>query len=140
MKKNLTIATIAIFSVAITAVVAWGTIALLSSIGDSKKDTPSSSTPEPQPKEEEQPEESPSFGEPSINERLSKKAEAIEKEAASLMESDPAEAQKRYLAAAEAYREAGNVSKVSEMQANATTAEALLDDLAKQQAQSNNQN
>lgn len=66
-----------------------------------------------------------------INQDINAQAEKIEKEANSLMTSNPAEAHNKYLEAERAYREAGNMNKVGEMLANAQTAEAL----ASQQAQ-----
>ncbi len=69
-----------------------------------------------------------------IDESKNTAASAIEKEAADLMESDPAKAKEKYEAARQTYFEAGNLPKMSEMDANAQTATLLIQQKSEQQS------
>lgn len=120
-RQHITIIVLSAIIVIAVSAVAWGTIAILSSIDSNKQEnTPAASE---DPKKEEEPENT--FGDPVIDEDKDKLAEAIEAEAVNLIETNPEQARVKYLEAAEAYKEAGNVSKSSEMTADATTAELL---------------
>jgi hypothetical protein len=70
-----------------------------------------------------------------INQEVNNRAVAIENEADNLMKSSPSDAHTKYLAAEQAYREAGNMNKVGEMLANAQTAELLAKQRAEQPAE-----
>lgn len=125
MKKQPPIIIALVLIVAVTIIaIAWGTIALLRTI-DSKKTT-NTNTPTQEFKEEENPVRTDEFKE-DIDEALSKEADAIANEAASLMELDPHAAQQKYLEAKETYAKAGNIAKATEMDANAMTAALLIE-------------
>lgn len=126
MKKQRTIISIlAVIAIAIVIAVSWRTITLLNSI-DTGGDSVPTDKPQLQSEDKNTPVDKDTFGDPKIDQELNRKAEEIDNEAAALMESDPARAKSKYLEAAEAYRQAGNVSKASEMSADATTAELLV--------------
>lgn len=127
MKRQHTIIILAFATIILIVLTAWGTIALLRSVDNEKEptDTPNSQTEQ---KKETEGKKEDAYGDPQIDKGLDEKAKDIEDEAATLMDSDPAEAKKLYLKAADAYKKSGNISKVSEMQANAMTAELLVEE------------
>ena len=61
-----------------------------------------------------------------IDEQKNNIAKRLDEEAASLMSSNPSEAKAKYQEAEDAYRDAGNISKASEMDANSMTVDALI--------------
>jgi len=125
MRKNQLL--IALMAILITVAVAVVTITILSRLD--RSGTSSNIIPEENHTEEVS--EDP-FRE-IIDEEKNNQAKLIEKEASSLMESDPSKAKEKYLEAREAYNDAGNSPKASEMDANAMTADILMKQRVEQQ-------
>lgn len=125
MKKqhiiNATLATIAVVTIAATA---WGTAALLRSVDSSQgamaETTHQKKIPENNLIRTDEFKET-------IDDEVNKRAETIATEAARLLDSDPVAAEQKYREAKDAYSQAGNVAKASEMDANATTAILLAE-------------
>lgn len=123
-KQHVIIIILTTIAIAATTATAWGTVAILRSI-NSQKNTSSESDSKQPTESVEKTVRTDELEETPIDKEADKKAQILDKEAADLMSSDPQSAHQKYLEAKEAYSLAGNVSKASEMDANAMTATLL---------------
>lgn len=127
MKNNKIFILVAIL--AATVVAAAGTFALLNFINEKKEgDQPEINVNEPLEETSAKDELA-----PVIDEQKNSVAQAIDREATDLMESDPVSAKEKFSEAESAYREAGNELKASEMNANAMTAQLLAEQKSQQE-------
>lgn len=132
-KKHIPVITLASVTVIAVVAIALGTVLLLRKIDGNKQSAPVKTVNKERGIDSKEPPIDNTFGTPKIDTDLNKDAEKIEQEAVSLLNSSPEAAQKKYLEAAKAYKKAGNISKASEMQADAMTAELLVKEQSKQQ-------